>query len=31
MDRIFTRDLEFILEDLPSNILVVHTRIGGTP
>jgi nucleotide-binding universal stress UspA family protein len=30
MDRIFTRDLEFILEDLPSNILVVHSRIGNT-
>jgi len=28
MDRIFTHDLEFILEDLPSNILVVHTRLG---
>lgn len=27
-DRIFTHDLEFILEDLPSNILIVHTRIG---
>lgn len=30
MDRIFTRDLEFILEDLPSNILIVHSRIGNT-
>ena len=26
MDRIFTHDLEFILEDLPSNILIVHSR-----
>ena len=28
MDRIFTHDLEFILEDLPSNILIVHSRPG---
>lgn len=26
MDRIFTHDMEYILEDLPCNILIVHSR-----
>lgn len=26
MDRIFTHDMEYILEHLPSNILIVHSR-----
>ncbi len=29
MDRIFTHDLEHILEHLPSNMLIVHTRIAA--
>jgi nucleotide-binding universal stress UspA family protein len=28
MDRIFAHDLEHILEHLPSNMLIVHARIG---
>ena len=28
MDRIFTHDLEHILEHLPCNMLIVHARIG---
>jgi nucleotide-binding universal stress UspA family protein len=27
IDRIFTHSMEFILEDLPGNVLVVHSRI----
>lgn len=27
MDRIFTHDMEYILEDLPCNLLIVHSRI----
>lgn len=27
LDRIFTHDIEFILADLPSNLLIVHSRI----
>lgn len=30
MDRIFTHDLEHILEHLPCNMLIVHARIGDT-
>ena len=26
IDRIFTHDMEFILEDLPCNVLIVHSR-----
>jgi nucleotide-binding universal stress UspA family protein len=26
LDRIFTHDLEYILEDLPCNVLIVHSR-----
>jgi nucleotide-binding universal stress UspA family protein len=31
MDRIFTHDMEYILEQLPGNVLIVHARIvdGG--
>ncbi len=29
MDRIFTHDLEHILEHLPGNMLIVHARIGN--
>lgn len=29
MDRIFTHDLEHILEHLPCNMLIVHARIGA--
>lgn len=28
MDRIFTHDMEYILEDLPCNILMVHSRVS---
>jgi nucleotide-binding universal stress UspA family protein len=28
IDRIFTHDMEYILEDLPSNILIVHSRVA---
>lgn len=28
-DRIFTHDMEYILEDLPCNVLIVHSRIGN--
>lgn len=27
-DRIFTHDIEFILADLPSNVLIVHSRVS---
>ncbi|MFI5148655.1 MAG: universal stress protein [Bacteroidia bacterium] len=27
IDRIFTHDLEYILEDLPCNVLIVHSRV----
>jgi nucleotide-binding universal stress UspA family protein len=27
LDRIFTHDLEYILEDLPCNVLIVHSRL----
>ncbi|HXC06054.1 MAG TPA: universal stress protein [Bacteroidia bacterium] len=27
LDRIFTHDLEYILEDLPCNVLIVHSRV----
>lgn len=27
LDRIFTHDIEYILVDLPSNVLIVHSRI----
>jgi len=27
LDRIFTHDIEYILEDLPCNLLIVHSRI----
>jgi len=27
LDRIFAHDIEYILEDLPSNLLIVHSRI----
>jgi nucleotide-binding universal stress UspA family protein len=31
MDRIFTHDLEYILENLPCSMLIVHSRsIDGT-
>jgi nucleotide-binding universal stress UspA family protein len=29
IDRIFTHDMEYILEDLPCNVLIVHSRING--
>jgi nucleotide-binding universal stress UspA family protein len=28
LDRIFTHDMEYILEDLPCNVLIVHSRIS---
>ncbi len=28
MDRIFTHDMEYILENLPTNVLIVHSRIN---
>jgi nucleotide-binding universal stress UspA family protein len=28
VDRIFTHDMEFILEDLPCNVLIVHSRVS---
>jgi nucleotide-binding universal stress UspA family protein len=28
-DRIFTHDIEFILADLPCNVLIVHSRVNG--
>ena len=27
LDRIFTHDIEFILADLPCNLLIVHSRV----
>ncbi len=27
IDRIFTHDMEYILEDLPCNVLIVHSRV----
>jgi nucleotide-binding universal stress UspA family protein len=27
LDRIFTHDIEYILEDLPCNLLIVHSRV----
>lgn len=27
IDRIFTHNMEYIMEDLPSNVLVVHSRV----
>lgn len=29
MDRIFTHDMEYILEDLPCNLLIVHSRVNN--
>ena len=29
IDRIFTHDMEYILEELPCNILIVHSRVNG--
>jgi nucleotide-binding universal stress UspA family protein len=29
IDRIFTHDMEYILEDMPCNVLVVHSRVSG--
>ncbi|KJR97464.1 MAG: hypothetical protein VR65_24145 [Desulfobulbaceae bacterium BRH_c16a] len=31
MDRIFTHDMEYILEHLPCHILIVHSRPAGGP
>lgn len=28
IDRIFTHDMEYILEDLPTNVLIVHSRVS---
>ncbi|HET6989968.1 MAG TPA: universal stress protein, partial [Bacteroidia bacterium] len=28
IDRIFTHDMEYILEDLPSSVLIVHSRVS---
>jgi nucleotide-binding universal stress UspA family protein len=28
IDRIFTHDMEYILEDLPCNVLIVHSRVA---
>ncbi|MCX6311850.1 MAG: universal stress protein [Bacteroidetes bacterium] len=28
MDRIFTHDMEYILENLPTNVLIVHSRVS---
>ncbi|MBI3510786.1 MAG: universal stress protein [Bacteroidetes bacterium] len=28
MDRIFTHDMEYVLENLPGNVLIVHSRIS---
>jgi nucleotide-binding universal stress UspA family protein len=28
IDRIFTHDMEYILEDLPCNVLIVHSRVS---
>jgi nucleotide-binding universal stress UspA family protein len=30
IDRIFTHDIEYILEDLPCNVLIVHSRVNET-
>lgn len=30
LDRIFTHDIEFILADLPCNLMIVHSRIGNS-
>jgi nucleotide-binding universal stress UspA family protein len=30
IDRIFTHDMEYILEDLPANVLIVHSRVTET-
>lgn len=29
-DRIFTHDIEFILADLPTNLLIVHSRVSNS-
>lgn len=29
IDRIFTHDMEYILEDLPCNVLIIHSRVSG--
>lgn len=29
IDRIFTHGMEYILEDLPCNLLIVHSRVSG--
>ena len=29
LDRLFTHDIEFILADLPCNLLIVHSRVEG--
>jgi len=29
IDRLFTHNMEYIMEDLPCNVLVVHSRVGG--
>ena len=28
IDRIFTHGMEYILEDLPCNMLIVHSRVS---
>lgn len=28
IDRIFTHDMEYILEDIPTNVLIVHSRVS---
>jgi nucleotide-binding universal stress UspA family protein len=29
IDRLFTHDMEYILEDLPCNVLIVHSRVNS--
>jgi nucleotide-binding universal stress UspA family protein len=29
IDRLFTHDMEYILEDLPCNVLIVHSRVNN--
>lgn len=29
IDRLFTHDMEYILEDLPCNVLIIHSRVTG--
>jgi nucleotide-binding universal stress UspA family protein len=29
IDRLFTHDMEYILADLPCDVLIVHSRING--